>query len=69
MSPPQTTKGLDQYFDQGDKLRRERLPFGVLQSAGLPLYANNAAALAGGLAVGDFYIVTATDPAQLAVVV
>lgn len=31
-------------------------------------YANNAAAIAGGLAAGDMYAVTGTDPRQLAIV-
>jgi len=34
----------------------------------LPTYANNAAAAAGGLVAGDLYMVTASDPRQVAVV-
>ncbi len=37
--------------------------------SGLTAYANNAAALAGGLVAGDFYMVTGSDPRQVAVVV
>jgi hypothetical protein len=33
-----------------------------------PAYANNAAALVGGLLAGDIYVVTASDPRQLAIV-
>lgn len=40
-------------------------PFAVLT---LPAYANNAAAVTGGLTAGDFYTVTGSDPRQVAVV-
>jgi hypothetical protein len=33
----------------------------------IPTYANNAAALAGGLVAGDLYTVTGTDPRQIAI--
>jgi hypothetical protein len=39
------------------------------KASGLSSYANNAAAVAGGLSVGSFYVVSGTDPAVLAVVV
>lgn len=35
----------------------------------IPVYANNAAAIAGGLVAGDVYMVSSTDPRQLAIVV
>jgi hypothetical protein len=34
----------------------------------IPPYANNAAALLGGLAVGDLYTETGTDPRRVCVV-
>lgn len=34
----------------------------------LPAYADNTAALGGGLVAGDLYVVTASDPRQIAVV-
>ena len=43
-------------------------PTSKLHVVGLPTYANNAAAIAGGLTAGAFYAVTGTDPRQLAVV-
>lgn len=39
-----------------------------LSLVGLPSYASNAAALAGGLTAGDFYVMTGTDPREIAVV-
>lgn len=43
-------------------------PTSNLQVVGLPSYASNAAAMAGGLTAGAMYIVTGTSPAQVAVV-
>jgi hypothetical protein len=42
---------------------------GQVSIYGLSDFANNAAAAGGGLAAGDLYIVTGSDPAQLAIVV
>lgn len=39
-----------------------------LKVAGLPSYANNAAALAGGLVAGEAYLVAGSDPRALAIV-
>lgn len=41
---------------------------GVVSKTNYVSYANNAAALAGGLVAGDHYVVTGTDPLQVAVV-
>jgi hypothetical protein len=37
-------------------------------NSGLPSFANNAAAIGGGLTAGDLYEVTASDPRQIAIV-
>lgn len=44
-----------------------KLPITVIRGASLTVYANNAAAVAGGLAVGDFYR-TGADPDPVMVV-
>ena len=43
-------------------------PTSKLQVVGLPNYANNAAAIVGGLTAGAFYYETGTDPARVCVV-
>jgi hypothetical protein len=43
-------------------------PGSELAVVGLPSYANNAAALVGGLTSGDFYCETGTDPLKLCIV-
>jgi len=40
-------------------------PGSKLAVVGLPVYANNAAALSGGLAAGDFYKTAATGDAAV----
>lgn len=45
------------------------LPTAKLHVVGLASYVNNAAAIAAGLTAGAFYIVTSSNPAQVAVVV
>lgn len=44
-------------------------PTAKLQVVGLASYANNAAAIAAGKTAGAMYIVTGSDPAQVAIVV
>jgi hypothetical protein len=45
------------------------LPTSRLHVVGLPNYANNAAALLGGMTAGAFYYETGSDPAKVCVVV
>jgi len=40
-----------------------------MTTQGLVVYANNAAALAGGLVAGDLYISPSGDPRLLAIVI
>jgi hypothetical protein len=42
--------------------------FATAKLTGLSAYANNAAALAGGLVAGDAYLVAGSDPRTVAVV-
>ena len=51
-----------------DKVGIGRVPTAKFAVSGLSSFANNAAALGGGLTAGDFYLVTASDPRQVAVV-
>ena len=51
-------------FVIGDDFVQVRKP----RLTGLPSYANNAAAITGGLVAGDAYLVSASNPRQLAVV-
>jgi hypothetical protein len=46
---------------------RMSLKEGHINIPGLPTYANNAAALVGGLVAGDLYTITGSDPLALAV--
>jgi hypothetical protein len=41
---------------------------GIVSIANVPAYANNAAAITGGLVAGDLYCVTSSNPRQVAVV-
>ena len=55
-------------FDAASANQRLRIN-GRLGVTHLPNYANNAAAVAGGLVSGELYTVTASDPLQVAAVV
>lgn len=62
------TTPLFRVTDYGSVGIRTQAPTAALHVVGLVAYTNNAAAVAGGLTAGAFYLVTGSDPRTVAVV-
>ncbi|HEX4275829.1 MAG TPA: glycosyl hydrolase family 28-related protein [Bryobacteraceae bacterium] len=64
----QSTSNLASFEDAAGNARTYVKSDGHLGLGGLAAFANNAAAISGGLVAGDIYVVTGSDPLQLALV-
>ncbi len=70
MAQTEVDVGSSENAGDGDKLRASWVIFNLLVDAinSAPVYANNAAALVGGLTAGDIYKTASTGDAALMIV-